>query len=413
MPHPVRVLKSRPQYDVALKRLSALMDHDLEPNSAEEAEFELLQLVIKAYEGERTTPPKVDPIQAIQFRMEQQGLTRKDLEPFIGSLPKVTEILARTRPLSLAMIKRLHIGLGLSAASLIADENLDDKALDESQSYEYDKFPLQEMSERGLFLNVQASASKLKARAEELVNGFLRTALNTSVTPALLRAPLHQSGARTMDDYALMVWRVCVIKKAHQFPPRGQYKPGLISGAWLRDLAKLSSFDRGPKLAHEFLSKHGICLVIEQHFKKTYLDGAAMLDGSMPIIALTLRHDRLDNFWFALLHEVIHVQKHLDIKRLFIADNLEDKSRAGVHEEEEADVGAQEALIPEKMWKSSAVRESHSTEDALELASQAGVHPCIVAGRIRHETGNWRLLSNLISGAGAVTPHFMEQIQCA
>ena len=71
--------------------------------------------------------------------------------------------------------------------------------------------------------------------------------------------------------------------------------------------------------------------------------------------------------------------------------------------------GAQEALIPEKLWKASAVRESHSLADALDLARQACVHPCIVAGRIRHETGNWRLLSGLISEAGSVKHCFSNQ----
>ena len=408
----IKVIKNQRDYDIALQRLSTLMDQDIAENSAAESEMELLQLVISSYEKEKVAEPKVTPVDAIMFRMDQQGLTRKDLEPFIGSLPKVSDVLAGKRPLSLAMIKRLHKGLGIPAASLIGGGDLDDNDLEMNTNYEYEKFPLQEMHDRGLFPNFQASVGRLKEHAEDLVKGFLRNAFRTA-TPALLRAPLHQSGARTMDDYALLVWRACVVKVAHQFAPRAQYKSGVVTNDWLRDLAKLSSFDQGPKLAQEYLSKHGICLVVQRHFKKTYLDGAAMLDGSMPIVALTLRHDRLDNFWFALLHEMVHVQKHLDLTRLFIADNLEDKTRTSHQVEAEADAGAQEALIPEKLWRASAVRETHSSEDAIELARQAGVHPCIVAGRVRHETGNWRLLSGVIAEAGQVKHYFDDQLEYA
>lgn len=213
-----------------------------------------------------------------------------------------------------------------------------------------------------------------------------------------------------MDEYALLIWRALVAKKARKSPPRAPYKAGTITSAWLRDLAKLSSFDGGPRLAKEYLSKHGICLVFEKHFKKTYLDGAAMLDGEQPIVALTLRHDRLDNFWFALLHELVHVAKHLKPNHRFIADNLEDKTRTGQTEEDQADAGAQEALIPAKLWSQAAVRMSHAIDDAVVLARDAGIHPAIVAGRLRWETGNWRLLSGLLSDAGSVRQSFEEEL---
>lgn len=60
-------------------------------------------------------------------------------------------------------------------------------------------------------------------------------------------------------------------------------------------------------MAQEFLADNGITLIVEPQCKKTYLDGAAMLDDHTPIVALTFRHDRLDNFWFALMHELVHV----------------------------------------------------------------------------------------------------------
>ena len=79
----VRVLKSEQDLENALSRLGELMDQEFQPGSEEEAEFDLLKLVIDSYESKRFSSPTVTPLQAIEFRMEQQGLSRKDLEQFI------------------------------------------------------------------------------------------------------------------------------------------------------------------------------------------------------------------------------------------------------------------------------------------------------------------------------------------
>ncbi len=406
---PVRIIRTDAEYQKALSRLSVLADADLREGTDQENEFELLRLVIAAYERQHTKRPSVTPIEAINFRLEQQGLTKKDLVPYIGTMSRVSDVLAGRRQLTVAMMRRLHKGMGIPAASLIGDGDLEDHGGEELPEYDYRKFPLVEMMERGCFKSVSYGLAKLRENAEELVAPLLRCLTPTAQAQPLLRAPLHQSGSRTMDEYALLIWRVLVVIKARRSPPRAKYRSGTVTGAWLRDLAKLSSFDGGPRLAQEYLSKHGICLVFEKHFNKTYLDGAAMLDGEQPIVALTLRHDRVDNFWFALLHELIHVAKHLRPSHLFIADNLDDKTRKGQTEEDEADAGAQEALIPMSLWKNSSVFRTHAPEDAIALAREAGVHPAIVAGRLRFETGNWRLLSGLVSSADSVRQHFGEQ----
>lgn len=409
----VRVLKSDRDYEAAMQRASELMGTKRPVGSDEEAEFDLLRLVISDYETKRTSEPSITAVQAIEFRMEQQNLSRKDLVQYIGSPSKVSEVMTGKRPLSIQMIRRLHRGLGIPARALIAEASEmggPDCGAGEAE-YDYEKFPIKEMSDRGLVPSVEAArGQEAKNQVAEQVKKFLAKVSAASKEPALLRAPLFQSGARTMDDYALLVWRACVLQKAQLFPPTGTYRRGVITYSWLRTLAQHSRHAEGPQLARQYLADHGICLVVEPRFKKTYLDGAAMMAGKTPIVALTLRHDRLDNFWFALLHEVVHVQKHL-AQHLFIADNLDDKARNGQVQEDEADADAQEALIPEAMWSASRVRETHSAEDAIELARDAGVHPCIVAGRVRHMTGNWRLLSNFITTAGSVKPYFKDQLQ--
>lgn len=117
----VKVIKHRTDYDVAMKRLNELLDIDPQEGTELADELELLLVVIKAYEKAIVPPVVVDLIEAILFRMEQMGLTRKDLEPYLGSVSKVSEVLNRKRPLSMTMIRKLHRGLGISADILIEE----------------------------------------------------------------------------------------------------------------------------------------------------------------------------------------------------------------------------------------------------------------------------------------------------
>jgi len=115
----VCIIKSEADYEYAMERFMELMDKDIVPNSVLERELELLALVIESYEQKEIEPISVDPITAIRFRMDQQGLTQKKLIPFIGSASKVSEVLSGKRGLSLTMIRKLHKGLGIPAESLI------------------------------------------------------------------------------------------------------------------------------------------------------------------------------------------------------------------------------------------------------------------------------------------------------
>jgi HTH-type transcriptional regulator/antitoxin HigA len=402
----VKIIKSAEDYEAAMARLSALMSLDPKPNSREENELELLALVIQDFERQTVPPVKADPIESILFRMDQMQLARKDLIPYIGSISKVSEVLSRKRPLSLPMIRRLNQGLGIPADILIEDVETDSSVADKEPEMDFSRFPLKEMLERGCFGDFEGSVQHLKDYAEDLVRKFMQDLLPKRMEPAFLRAPMHQRGDRQADEMALLAWRMCVLRKAREVISTREYKHDTITPAWLRELVKLSVFDEGPKLAKEYLTRHGITLVIEKHFKRTFLDGAAMLDNDRPIVALTLRHDRLDNFWFALLHELAHVAKHLKPESPVFIDDLDRANPQSM--EAEADAMAQEALIPEKSWSTAKVRETLSSKDAVAFADEIGVHPAIVAGRLRHEEKNFRLLSHLIRKTGQVSQTFTQ-----
>lgn len=389
----IKIIKNDKDYADAMARLSALMELDPAAGSVKDDELELLALVIADYERKIVPLPEPDPIEAILFRMDQAGIGRKDLIPYIGSASKVSEVLSRKRPLSLAMIRRLHDGLGIQADILISGDK--PQALMNAPDADYTRFPLKEMLARGYFGNFKGNATRLKDYAEDLMRGFLKELSPAQAQPALLRAPLHQRGDRQADGEALLAWRLCVLKKARAMALAHDYEKGIVTARWLKDLARLSAFNEGPRLAREYLANAGIALVIEPHFKGTYLDGAAMLDQGRPIVALTLRHDRLDNFWFALLHELAHVGKHLDDAHPFFADDLDSPDEQD-RKENEADEMATHALIPPDAWAKAAVQESLSQKDAQALARQLGISPAIIAGRVRHETKNYRLLARML-----------------
>ncbi|MGB8338949.1 MAG: ImmA/IrrE family metallo-endopeptidase [Burkholderiales bacterium] len=400
----IKIIKAGDDYAQAMARLSALMTLDPKTGSKEDSELELLALVIEDYERKIVPPVVPDPVEAILFRMDQMKLGRKELEPYIGSTSKVSEVLSRKRPLSLPMIRRLHKGLGIPADVLIGGVENTKAAIGDQPEMEYTKFPLKEMLERGCFGDFKGNAQRLKDYAEDMVLKFMHGFLPKQAEPAFLRAPLHQRGTRDADGYALLAWRLCVIKKARANPAPRDYKKGVITTKWLKDLARLSAFEDGPSLAREQLGMAGIILVVEPHFKGTYLDGAAMLDEGRPIVALTLRHDRLDNFWFVLMHELAHVAKHLDAAHPLFTDNLDSPDEQD-RQEREADDMAGEALIPQTAWEKSAARTSHSSKDVIALAEKLGVHPAIVAGRVRHEARDFRILVKSL-GHGQVSRHF-------
>lgn len=115
----IKPIHNEQDYKDALKIASAYFDNPPELNTAEGDHFEILLTLIESYEAKQYPIDPPDPIEAIKFRMEQEGLNAKDLVPMIGQVNRVYEVLNRKRGLTTAMIWKLHKGLGISAESLI------------------------------------------------------------------------------------------------------------------------------------------------------------------------------------------------------------------------------------------------------------------------------------------------------
>lgn len=117
----IQPIRTEADYKAALQKISVLMASDPAPGTAKGDRLDILTTLVQAYEARHIPIGAPDPVEAIKFRMEQSGLTVKDLEPIIGRSNRVYEVLNRKRPLTLAMIRRLHRSLGIPADVLIAD----------------------------------------------------------------------------------------------------------------------------------------------------------------------------------------------------------------------------------------------------------------------------------------------------
>lgn len=115
----IRPIRTEADYQQALKTVEPYFDKEDELTDAELDYFEVMLTLIENYENKHYPIALPDPIQAIKFRMEQEGLTVKDLEPAIGKSNRVYEVLNKTRPLSLNMIRNIHKQLGIGAEVLI------------------------------------------------------------------------------------------------------------------------------------------------------------------------------------------------------------------------------------------------------------------------------------------------------
>lgn len=115
----IRPIKNEADHAAALKAISKLMASDPLLDTPEGDRLDVLVTLVQAYEAKHHPIDPPDPVEAIKFRMEQQGLTARDLEPMIGSSGRVSEVLGGKRGLSMNMVRRLHAGLGIAAETLI------------------------------------------------------------------------------------------------------------------------------------------------------------------------------------------------------------------------------------------------------------------------------------------------------
>jgi len=265
------------------------------------------------------------------------------------------------------------------------------------------KFPIKEMYRRGWFAGFKGSLSAAVASGEELAMSFLQQAMPRR-QPALLRQRARFGS--TMSPPALLAWQCRVLLLAGGDDLEVEFSRKMLNEDWFAALRQESRYSDGPRRAQNFLRRSGISLVIEPHLPQTFLDGAAfLLPNGRPVIGITLRYDRLDNYWFVLVHELVHIRHHL--RKGVLEDVFDDLDSVGDELEQETDRLAGNLLLSDEMWETALARYIRSEESVETLAEDLAICPAIVAGRIRHEADNYLILHDLI-GQGEVRKLFPE-----
>ncbi|MDX6807062.1 XRE family transcriptional regulator [Terrihabitans rhizophilus] len=225
-------------------------------------------------------------------------------------------------------------------------------------------------------------------------------------SPALLRTGLNPLDIT--NDLSLSAWRARIVDLAEdRLKSSSKNLPDFdpLEISWLVELARSSANQDGLKTVSQILQDHGIVFLVEPHVAGTRLDGAAIMLRTHPVIAMTLRHDRLDYFWFTLFHELAHVFLHSSSG---LAAGFFDDLEAGLTDEleQEANEFAGSLLVPPERWRISPARISKDRDTIIDFAKQIGVHPAIVFGKIRHDRRNYKLFTKEV-GAGAVRRQFL------
>lgn len=392
----IRVVKDDSQYAQYLSELRSLIEVAPARGTAAAERLELLAVVLEKYEEERFLLAAIDPIDAITMRMAELGYEQKDLAKSLGSASRASEILNRKRPLSLEHIRLLHSELRIPADVLLGRTPSEAEISDDDLK----KLPVGEMLKRGWFGSKMDNPTDALQQFKEFI-----AKVSLGSTPVFMRRSIYGGVADStrMTTYA---WFARVVLRARESKRTSvRFSQAGFDLEFLKQVSKLSSADTGPKLAQEFLSMKGILLVTERELPGMKLDGAVMRDDDgTPVIGLTLRYDRLDSFWFTLMHELAHLLKHFSNQSVAFVDDLSNPD-PGDPREQEADAIASECLIPRSIWSRAQAPKSKRKEDIESLAASLCISPAIVAGRIRKETGNWTILTKYV-GQGEVRKHF-------
>jgi HTH-type transcriptional regulator/antitoxin HigA len=265
----------------------------------------------------------------------------------------------------------------------------------------WSQLPYKEMMKRKWFTVVR------NANPLDCAKQYFLQAAGPQFATALHRKKMRSGNVP--NEYSLLAWQARILERARNLAAQGHFAEFKLDRRWLPELVSLTKRKDGPARAKQLLAAKGIALVIESALPGSYLDGAAMLsDKRRPLIGLTLRYDRLDNFWFVLFHELGHVFLHLfEGLRYDFFDEEGPSDDDSI--EAEADKFALDALIPEALWDQCLSRFAISEEAVRIDADNLGIHPSIIAGRIRKERNNYTILNALV-GQDQVRPQFKDAV---
>jgi HTH-type transcriptional regulator/antitoxin HigA len=252
-----KVIKSDEEYRAFRSEIERLAVMDVSPDTEDGARLELLALLVEEYEKRHFPFDAPDPIEAIQFRMNEQGLRQSDLVSYMGSRSRVSEVLGRKRPLTVQMIRALSRGLGIPADLLVSPIQSEEVSIIEDltpNAIDWSKFPVTEMARHGYFKGIGSTKRGLLA-AQEFI---LRIFPTGQPVPLFARQGLRGEAVTSKAEYALLAWKARVVflarrRKAEAGLP--SYKAGSVDQTFLQRVVGLSWHPNGVRLACDLVER--------------------------------------------------------------------------------------------------------------------------------------------------------------
>lgn len=328
------------------------------------------------------------PGEYIRDELTARGWSQAALASILGWRPSVVQdILKGTRLISLDMAKALGAAFGTSPQLWINLQTAYQLAISpkredaiERKARMFGKYPIKELQTRGWL----AKSDDAETLERDLCEFLDVKSLDDEVT--------LKHAARKSDDYTVttpvqQAWLARAKHLARNVMVDKKYTDDAINSI-LNDLSQIRSEPESVRHVPQILSKHGVRLVIVQGIKKSLIDGACFwIDERSPCVVLSLRYDRIDAFWFNLMHELGHVKhRHGDIVDtcMFGEDGQTRDTRP--QEEQLADDFAESFLIDKDRLNSFVARHHplYSKLYVMAFALQNEVHPGIVVGQLQH-----------------------------
>ncbi|GAB6405055.1 ImmA/IrrE family metallo-endopeptidase [Pseudomonas sp. MHK4] len=237
---------------------------------------------------------------------------------------------------------------------------------------------------------VKASTTKQKSPNSENI-GLFRDMLTSDGNSTFFRQAANANTANTAYWLSRIKNSAQLLLNLRTTP---DYQP--ISVEQIHQITRLSPNPNNIQTISNELFKLGIILIFDEQLKGMKLDGAVFkIKSGHPVIGMTLRHSRLDNFWFTLTHELCHIHLHLDQLDTPILDDLEAPPTEDI--ELEADRLTKSIFVSRNEWRNCEPKYDLRKNTVIKYANEKGLHPAIIAGMLRHELGRYEIFSDIVS----------------
>lgn len=331
---------------------------------------------------------KPTPGEAIRSELEKRGLNQMDLARLMGRYPpEVNTMISGKRAITPELAVELAAALPGTTAEYWLDLEMSrqlsliphdvDEIKKRVQMYQI--APIREMEKRG-WIKSTSSTSGLEKE--------LKTFFKTDTLNKMPEFPIAMRKSEPLKDLnpLQIAWSFRARQLAEELPIGGFDDRSMES--LKRDLKILAAYPAEARRVPEVMRNYGVRFVVVKHLTNSNVDGAAFwIDENTPVIAMSLRLDRIDNFWFTLMHECAHIQ-HRDTISIDSNMGVNEREQPGMKDaiEKRADEEAANALIPQSEMESFIRRIGpiYAKPNIIQFAHRVKIHPGMIVGQLQH-----------------------------